>query len=299
MINGRRPWNEEIKARYAELSATTFATTHENNAVKCICHTADLYVAHSSSGLGHRPLKAEITGSNPVCATRWKLEENVSSQILKKECPLCLSLHVDLLFTSVRKKLERAYLSCDNCGLVFVPSQYQLTVAEQRDRYLEHNNSPTDPGYQNFLSRLKNQMTPHLILGQTGLDYGSGPGPALSLMLESEGYKMEVYDPIFAECKENLDNLYDFVVSTETAEHFTKPNEDFQLLHDLVRPGGLIGIMTSILYEGINFEDWYYRLDPTHISFYRPRTMEFVADRWNLESSSPAKNIYIFRKPAG
>ncbi len=24
--------------------------------------------AHSSSGLGHRPLKAEITGSNPVCA---------------------------------------------------------------------------------------------------------------------------------------------------------------------------------------------------------------------------------------
>ena len=25
--------------------------------------------AHSSSGLGHRPLKAETTGSNPVCAT--------------------------------------------------------------------------------------------------------------------------------------------------------------------------------------------------------------------------------------
>ena len=25
--------------------------------------------AHSSSGLGRRPLKAEITGSNPVCAT--------------------------------------------------------------------------------------------------------------------------------------------------------------------------------------------------------------------------------------
>ena len=26
-------------------------------------------MAHSSSGQGHRPLKAEITGSNPVCAT--------------------------------------------------------------------------------------------------------------------------------------------------------------------------------------------------------------------------------------
>ena len=27
-------------------------------------------VPHSSRGLGHRPLKAEITGSNPVCGTK-------------------------------------------------------------------------------------------------------------------------------------------------------------------------------------------------------------------------------------
>ena len=64
-INGQRGWNPELKARYEELTATT----QESNEVKCSCHTADLYVAHSSSGLGHRPLKAEITGSNPVCAT--------------------------------------------------------------------------------------------------------------------------------------------------------------------------------------------------------------------------------------
>ena len=30
--------------------------------------TADA-APHSSRGLGHRPLKAEITGSNPVCGT--------------------------------------------------------------------------------------------------------------------------------------------------------------------------------------------------------------------------------------
>ena len=30
MINGRRPWNAEIKARYQELSATIFATTFQN-----------------------------------------------------------------------------------------------------------------------------------------------------------------------------------------------------------------------------------------------------------------------------
>ena len=75
MINGRRPWNTEIKARYDALPANTFANTSVKHEVKCSCHTADLYVAHSSSGLGHRPLKAETTGSNPVCATTLKLEK--------------------------------------------------------------------------------------------------------------------------------------------------------------------------------------------------------------------------------
>ena len=30
--------------------------------------------AHSSSGPGHRPLKAEIRGSNPLCATKTVIE---------------------------------------------------------------------------------------------------------------------------------------------------------------------------------------------------------------------------------
>ena len=75
MINERRPWNTEIKARYDALLANTFANTPVKHEVKCSCHNPFLAVAHSSSGLGHRPLKAEITGSNPVCATTLKLEE--------------------------------------------------------------------------------------------------------------------------------------------------------------------------------------------------------------------------------
>ena len=41
--------------------------------------------ARSSSGLGHRPLKAGITGSNPVRATNFKLQtSNYKSQINTK-----------------------------------------------------------------------------------------------------------------------------------------------------------------------------------------------------------------------
>ena len=74
MINGKRPWNMVIKARYDELVANTFANTPLKYEVKYVGEKSNLGVAHSSSGRGHRPLKAEITGSNPVCATNLLVE---------------------------------------------------------------------------------------------------------------------------------------------------------------------------------------------------------------------------------
>lgn len=40
-------------------------------------------VAHSSSGLGHRPLKAEIRGSNPLCATHGPVHPAKSKVVLE------------------------------------------------------------------------------------------------------------------------------------------------------------------------------------------------------------------------
>src|SRR6187401_1294701 len=38
-------------------------------------------VPHSSRGLGHRPLKAEITGSNPVCGTKFVIFGPIHARI--------------------------------------------------------------------------------------------------------------------------------------------------------------------------------------------------------------------------
>ena len=68
-----------IKERYEHLLGITVATnavtTLATTRVKSNGQLSLSYVAHSSSGLGHRPLKAETTGSNPVCATTLKLEK--------------------------------------------------------------------------------------------------------------------------------------------------------------------------------------------------------------------------------
>ena len=76
MVNGKRPWKPGIKERYDELVNSGFmpeqgqsVNTFVNTDVKSISQLPLPHVAHSSSGLGHRPLKAEITGSNPLPPT--------------------------------------------------------------------------------------------------------------------------------------------------------------------------------------------------------------------------------------
>ena len=112
-------------------------------------------------------------------------------------CPLCASGGAALLFTSVRKNLERDYVLCDACDLVFVPREFHLDEDAARARYLLHDNDPCDGDYRRFLARLWDEMRPRLRHGARGLDYGAGPGPALSAMIEEDGFSASIYDPIF------------------------------------------------------------------------------------------------------
>ena len=192
--------------------------------------------------------------------------------------------------------LVRDFLQCTNCELVFVPSDFHLSLPQQRDRYLEHNNDPMDSEYRAFLSRLRGPLLPLLKEGDVGLDFGCGPGPALAQMLRESGYKVDLYDPLFQDNKSVLEKNYDFVTCTETIEHFSNPAFDFALLDSVVKDGGVLGVMTSILYEEVIFEDWHYKLDPTHVSFYTPLTMEWLSNKFNWVIKSTHKNVYLFIK---
>jgi len=211
-------------------------------------------------------------------------------------CPLCMAEQPNFIYQSNRVNLVRDFLQCTNCKLVFVPSRFHPSVAQQKDRYSEHNNDPTDLGYREFLSRLMDPLLPLLKEGDVGLDFGCGPGPALAEMLRESGYKVDLYDPLFQDNVWTLRNAYDFVACTETIEHFTHPASDFVLLDSVVKNGGVLGVMTSILYDEIVFDDWYYKLDPTHVSFYTPSTMEWISDHFNWTIKSTHKNLYFFVK---
>ncbi len=212
------------------------------------------------------------------------------------ECPLCLNTQCEHYYSSTRKNLIRDYLICRGCDLIFVPEKFHLSVEEQKERYLQHNNDPDDEQYRIFLSRLKDRLIPFLAPGQFGLDYGCGPGPTLSLMMSEDGHETNNYDPIFRPDPSVLDRNYEFIVSTETIEHFSDVKTNFDLINRILKVSGFFGVMTSVRYENIDFGSWHYRYDPTHLSFYSPETMQYIASNWGWTIVGVYENVYIFRK---
>ena len=198
-------------------------------------------------------------------------------------CPLC-EAKCSSLFHQDRL---RTYLRCLNCLLVYVPPVYHLNSEDEKKRYDLHRNNPDDVNYRQFLSKLVVPMAPLLPSGGCGLDFGSGPGPTLSKMFAELGFSMQIFDPFYANNQARLLDTYDFITCTETMEHFKNPKCEWELLLKLVRAGGWLGIMTSLLETQITFSSWYYKNDSTHICFYSRKTFNWLATKYKL-------NVYFY-----
>lgn len=128
-------------------------------------------------------------------------------------CPLCGS--ATRAFCEDR---ARRYVECGDCGLVSADPASHLSAADERAIYDLHQNDPADAGYRGFLSRLADPLRAKLAPGMRGLDFGCGPGPALSIMLREAGIAMADYDPFYAPDATLLAAQYDVVTCTEVVD---------------------------------------------------------------------------------
>ena len=180
--------------------------------------------------------------------------------------------------------------------MTFLSSEHHLDRGAELSRYQLHENNPADCRYRKFLGRLSVHLVPKLSSGAEGLDYGSGPGPTLSVMLEEQGFRMNIYDPFFAPNIEVFEQTYDFITCTETVEHFYQPNAEFQRLDGLLRRGGWLGVMTEMLESDADFPRWRYHSEPTHVCFYKRETMGWISKQYAWEVEYPRKNVTLFYK---
>lgn len=209
------------------------------------------------------------------------------------DCPLC-GRSVD---GRARIAHGRRFHDCPGCGLVFADPSELPSASDERARYATHENDPDDPGYRDFLDRLATPLAARLPPGAEGLDFGCGPGPTLSGMLTERGHPTRDWDPFFAPDDALLERTWDFVSCSEVLEHLHRPAGTLARMDALLRPGGWLGVMTGILEDDVVLEEWWYARDPTHVAFYRPRTLAWIAARFGWEMERPRPNVVLYRKP--
>jgi SAM-dependent methyltransferase len=192
---------------------------------------------------------------------------------------------------------HRDYLVCEGCHLVFVPPEQLLSEIEEKAAYDHHQNSPADLEYRRFLSRLFLPLQDRIAPGSHGLDFGSGPGPTLSIMFEEVGHTITIYDYFYAKNPAALQQTYDFITATEVVEHLHDPGTILRKLWTLLKPGGYLGLMTKLVRDQQAFTTWHYKNDRTHVCFFSRTTFEWLADQWKTEVEFFDNDVMLFHKP--
>lgn len=209
------------------------------------------------------------------------------NKTLPIKCPLCHSQSCQYYWHDKTREFHQ----CQHCHLVFVPPRYHLSRQEEKAEYDKHNNTCLNEGYRRFLNRT---LEPLLAAAKShfdsqsinnnisGLDFGCGEGAFLSQMAKEQGVSVENYDLYYHPNKSALAQQYHFVVMTEVLEHLAQPATVIRHLVSLLKPKGILAIMTKRVLDQEAFTTWHYKNDPTHICFYSESTFEFIASEYGL-----------------
>jgi len=215
----------------------------------------------------------------------------------EKKCHICENKNLELI-NDTKKKLN--YYLCNNCGYIFIDPAKIPSIEKEKERYLKHNNAQENTGYvEMFENFIETGIEPHNHVIKTALDFGCGTTPVLQGILEKHGIKTDIYDPFFFPEKIYENKTYDLITCTEVFEHLYNPMAIMEMFTNHLNKNGLIAIMTMFHpNDKTEFLNWWYRRDVTHISFFSPHTMEYMASRFGLQIlMCSKKNICIIQKP--
>lgn len=203
-------------------------------------------------------------------------------------CPLCDS--------PLTLKIDPDYFDCKTCRALVKHPDLLPTPDEEVHRYQLHNNDVNDPGYQQFTAPIWQYVLTHFSQKDKGLDFGSGTGPVISKMLLEQGYHISQYDPFFSPNEALLDLKYHYIACCEVVEHFFYPRKEFKKLDTLLLPGGRFVGMTLLYHDALDFKNWVYRKDETHVFIYRKETLEYIARLFNYQLLELTGRFFVFGK---
>lgn len=186
------------------------------------------------------------------------------------------------------------YEVCKECRTVYMNPEYFLSKQSEKERYDLHNNTEEDQRYVDYMyynmQECLSLCDKKFSIGSYSLDYGCGATQIMSNLLESEGLCSISYDPLYFPI-ELKKAKFDLITAIEVVEHFNNPAKEWQQLFDLLAPDGVLVVRTQLITDVVDFENWWYKNDPTHVTFYHDIGLEWIANKYNRKLK--IKNNFI------
>ncbi len=206
-------------------------------------------------------------------------------------CSLCGSQTRDFSVTH-----KRTYSRCVQCDGISLHPSYYLSKQLEKQRYDAHHNDVNDSGYQSFVSPIIQSVVIDYDKTHKGLDFGSGSGPVVTMMLRDKGFDVQTFDPFFDPNTIALKTTYDYIICCEVMEHFYHPDKEFKLLRSLLNPNGTLYCKTNVYNDTINFDTWWYKNDATHVFFYTKKTIHWIKKEYNFNTVFIRENLITFKR---
>jgi len=203
-----------------------------------------------------------------------------------ESCPLC--------YNSGKPFYKDIFYVCKECKGIFRSKEILPSAEMEKARYEQHRNDINDVGYQQFVSPIIDAVLQSFKPSHKGLDFGAGPGSMITGVLKSKGYNIKQFDPFFHNFPELLDKKYDYIICCEVMEHFHHPDKEFRLLKGLLNAGGSLLCMTNIFNNEIDFDQWYYKNDFTHVFIYQKETLLWIKNAIGFSNLSVDNRLIRF-----
>ena len=204
------------------------------------------------------------------------------------------------------------YWRCEACGFTQSRTHADMTGATwealNAASHAAYQGTDADPGDPRWRTRLEAQArvlddaASHGLLDAEGrwLDYACGDGKLADGLANNHGRTLLKYDRYMGRATGYLregalaPGGFDLVITTSVFEHLMH-RADFDAIHGLVSPSGVLGIHTLVCETVPDDPSWFY-LVPVHCAFHTNRSMQVLFEQWGYTCSvySVAAQLWLW-----
>ncbi|MEE8484211.1 MAG: class I SAM-dependent methyltransferase [Nitrospinota bacterium] len=193
---------------------------------------------------------------------------------------------------------SRTFFKCPACTLIFTEEMADEKAANEHYKN-QWNNADEDFWKQQvdvLISVINKHKTPQRIL-----DFGSGSGE-ITKEFQRRGIDTTPLDPIIHGYLKDQDyaEKFDVVVGVEVIEHLPEIYGELEEIKKVLTDDGIIVFTTGLTNVFIDapdavevFAKWWYKDDPTHVSFFSNRSVFTMAGIAGLKAEVYGEQLFV------